>query len=166
MKKLTTIIALVAVLTLAGCAKKETKQEVKKEEVKKDEVDQELQLHVKNTMAKFDDIWKRDWKNSFSEANLSVINVGMDNGISEYQGLVTELQDDFYNKNDNLKAYSNNMIQASNYRISAMQIVKDGVTNGDLADKMDTIKQTVADADDKLVQAAMSAVKSGYKTGE
>ena len=105
-------------------------------------------------------------KNSFSEANLSVINVGMDNGISEYQGLVTELQDDFYNKNDNLKAYSNNMIQASNYRISAMQIVKDGVTNGDLADKMDIIKQTVADADDKLVQAAMSAVKSGYKTGE
>lgn len=175
MKKLTTIIALVAVLTLAGCAKKGTKQEVKKEykqevlkkeEVKKDEVDQELQLHVKNTMAKFDDIWKRDWKNSFSEANLSVINVGMDNGISEYQGLVTELQDDFYNKNDNLKAYSNNMIQASNYRISAMQIVKDGITNGDLADKMDIIKQTVADADDKLVKAAMSAVKSGYKTGE
>ena len=175
MKKLTTIIALVAVLTLAGCAKKESKQEVekeykqevlKKEEVKKDEIDQELQLHIKNTMAKFDDIWKRDWKNSFSEANLSVIKVGMDNGILEYQGLVTELQDDFYNKNDNLKAYSNNMIQASNYRISAMQIVKDGVTNGYLADKMDTIKQTVADADDKLVQAAMSAVKSGYKTGE
>ena len=102
-------------------------------------------------------------KNSFSEANLSVINVGMDNGISEYQGLVTELQDDFYNKNDNLKAYSNNMIQASNYRISAMQIVKDGVTNGDLADKMDIIKQTVADADDKLVQAAMSAVKVDIK---
>lgn len=175
MKKLTTIIAFVAILTLAGCSNKESKQEVKKEykqevlkkeEVKKDEVDQELQLHVKNTMAKFDDIWKRDWKNSFSEANLSVINVGMDNGISEYQVLVTELQDDFYNKNDNLKAYSNNMIQASNYRISAMQIVKDGVANGDLADKMDTIKQTVADADDKLVKAAMSAVKSGYKTGE
>ena len=46
------------------------------------------------------------------------------------------------------------------------QIVKDGIANGDLADKMDSIKQTVADADDKLVQAAMSAVKSGYKTGE
>ena len=175
MKKLTTIIALVAVLTLAGCAKKENKQEVKKEykqevlkkeEVKKDEIDQELQLRIKNTMAKFDDIWGRDWKNSFSEANLSVIKVGMDNGISEYQVLVTELQDDFYNKNDNLKAYSNNMIQASNYRISAMQIVKDGITNGDLTDKMDIIKQTVADADDKLVKAAMSAVKSGYKTGE
>ena len=175
MKKLTTIIALVVTLTLAGCAKKENKQEskkeykqevLKKEEVKEDKIDQELQLHIKNTMEKFDDIWKRDWKNSFSEANLSVIKVGMDNGISEYQGLVTELQDDFYNKNDNLKSYSDNMIQASNYRISAMQIVKDGIANGDLEDKMDIIKQTVADADDKLVQAAMSAVKSGYKTGE
>ena len=31
MKKLTTIIALISVLTLAGCAKKENKQEVKKE---------------------------------------------------------------------------------------------------------------------------------------
>ena len=31
MKKLTTIIALVAVLTLVGCSKKENKQEVKKE---------------------------------------------------------------------------------------------------------------------------------------
>ena len=31
MKKLTTIIALIAVLTLAGCAKKDNKQEVKKE---------------------------------------------------------------------------------------------------------------------------------------
>ena len=31
MKKLTTIIALVATLTLAGCAKKENKQESKKE---------------------------------------------------------------------------------------------------------------------------------------
>ena len=69
MKKLTTIIALVAVLTLAGCVKKENKQEVKKEykqevlkkeEVKKDEIDQELQLHIKNTMEKFDDIWKRE----------------------------------------------------------------------------------------------------------
>ena len=175
MKKLTTIIALVAVLTLAGCAKKENKQEVKKEykqevlkkeEVKKDEIDQELQLHVKNTMEKFDDIWNRDWKNAFATGNLSIANNGMDNGISEYQVLVTELQDDFYNKNDNLKAYSNNMIQASNYRISAMQMVKEGINNGNLKDQMDIIKQTVADADDKLVQAAMSAVKSGYKTGE
>ena len=172
MKKLTTIIALVAVLTLAGCAKKETKQEVKKEykqevlkkeEVKKDEVDQELQLHVKNTMAKFDDIWKRDWKNSFSEANLSVINVGMDNGISEYQGLVTELQDDFYNKNDNLKAYSNNMIQASNYRISAMQIVKEGINNGDLKDQMETIKSTVDKSSENMLTAVSSAIKAGYK---
>ncbi len=115
MKKLTTIIALVAVLTLAGCAKKENKQEVKKEykqevlkkeEVEKDEIDQELQLRIKNTMEKFDDIWKRDWKNAFATGNLSIANNGMDNGILEYQNLITELQDDFYRKNDDLKSYS------------------------------------------------------------
>ena len=172
MEKLTTIIALVAVLTLAGCAKKENKQEVekeykqevlKKEEVKKDEIDQELQLHIKNTMAKFDDIWKRDWKNSFSEANLSVIKVGMDNGILEYQNLITELQDDFYNKNDNLKAYSNNMIQASNYRISAMQMVKEGINNGSLKDQMETIKSTVDKSSENMLKAVPSAIKAGYK---
>ena len=101
MKKLTTIIALVAVLTLAGCAKKENKQEskkeykqevLKKEEVKEDKIDQELQLRIKNTMEKFDDIWKRDWKNAFATGNLSIANNGMDNGILEYQNLITELQ--------------------------------------------------------------------------
>ena len=172
MKKLTTIIALVAVLTLAGCAKKESKQEVekeykqevlKKEEVKKDEVDQELQLHVKNTMEKFDDIWKRDWKNAFATGNLSIANNGMDNGILEYQNLITELQDDFYNKNDNLKAYSNNMIQASNYRISAMQMVKEGINNGSLKDQMETIKSTVDKSSENMMMAVPSAIKAGYK---
>lgn len=172
MKKLTTIIALIAVLTFAGCAKKENKQEVKKEykqevlkkeEVKKDEIDQELQLHVKNTMEKFDDIWRRDWKNSFATGNLSIANNGMDNGILEYQGLVTELQDDFYNKNDNLKAYSNNMIQASNYRISAMQMVKEGINNGDLKDQMETIKSTVDKSSENMLTAVSSAIKAGYK---
>ena len=172
MKKLTTIIALVAVLTLAGCAKKENKQEVKKEykqevlkkeEVKKDEIDQELQLRIKNTMEKFDDIWKRDWKNAFATGNLSIANNGMDNGILEYQGLVTELQDDFYNKNDNLKAYSNNMIQASNYRISAMQMVKEGINNGDLKDQMETIKSTVDKSSENMLTAVSSAIKAGYK---
>ena len=176
MKKLTTIIAFATILTLVGCSnkeeskqevKKEYKQEVlKKETVKKDEIDQELQLHVKNTMEKFDDIWERDWKNAFATGNLSIANNGMDNGILEYQNLITELQDDFYRKNNDLKSYSNNMIQASNHRINAMQMVKEGISNGSLEDQMETIKQTVADADDKLVQAAMSAVKSGYKTGE
>lgn len=172
MKKLTTIIAFVAVLTLVGCAKKESKQEVKKEykqevlkkeEVKKDEIDQELQLHVKNTMEKFDDIWKRDWKNAFATGNLSIANNGMDNGILEYQNLITELQDDFYNKNDNLKAYSNNMIQASNYRISAMQMVKEGINNGSLKDQMETIKSTVDKSSENMLMAVPSAIKAGYK---
>ena len=172
MKKLTTIIALVAVLTLAGCAKKENKQEVKKEykqevlkkeEVKKDEIDQELQLHIKNTMEKFDDIWERDWKNAFATGNLSIANNGMDNGILEYQNLITELQDDFYNKNDNLKAYSNNMIQASNYRISAMQMVKEGINNGSLKDQMETIKSTVDKSSENMMKAVPSAIKAGYK---
>ena len=172
MKKLTTIIALVAVLTLAGCAKKETKQEVKKEykqevlkkeEVKKDEVDQELQLHVKNTMEKFDDIWKRDWKNAFATGNLSIANNGMDNGILEYQNLITELQDDFYRKNDDLKSYSDNMIQASNHRINAMQMVKEGISNGSLEDQMETIKSTVDKSSENMMKAVPSAIKAGYK---
>ena len=172
MKKLTTIIALVAVLTLVGCAKKENKQEVKKEykqevlkkeEVKKDEIDQELQLHVKNTMEKFDDIWKRDWKNAFATGDLSIANNGMDNGILEYQNLITELQDDFYRKNDDLKSYSDNMIQASNHRINAMQMVKEGINNGDLKDQMDIIKQTVDQSSGNMLTAVSSAIKAGYK---
>ena len=172
MKKLTTIIALVAVLTLAGCAKKENKQEVKKEykqevlkkeEVKKDEIDQELQLHIKNKMAKFDDIWKRDWKNAFATGNLSIANNGMDNGILEYQNLITELQDDFYRKNDDLKSYSNNMIQASNHRINAMQMVKEGISNGSLEDQMETIKSTVDKSSENMMKAVPSAIKAGYK---
>ena len=172
MKKLTTIIALVAVLTLAGCAKKENKQEVKKEykqevlkkeEVKKDEIDQELQLHIKNTMEKFDDIWERDWKNAFATGNLTIANNGMDNGILEYQNLITELQDDFYNKNDDLKSYSNNMIQASNHRINAMQMVKEGISNGSLEDQMETIKSTVDKSSENMMKAVPSAIKAGYK---
>lgn len=172
MKKLTTIIALVAVLTLAGCAKKEVKQEVKKEykqevlkkeEVKKDEIDQELQLHIKNTMEKFDDIWERDWKNAFATGNLTIANNGMDNGILEYQNLITELQDDFYRKNDDLKSYSNNMIQASNHRINAMQMVKEGINNGSLEDQMETIKSTVDKSSEKMMKAVPSAIKAGYK---
>ena len=172
MKKLTTIIALVAVLTLAGCAKKENKQEVKKEykqevlkkeEVKKDEIDQELQLHIKNTMEKFDDIWERDWKNAFATGNLSIANNGMDNGILEYQNLITELQDDFYRKNDDLKSYSNNMIQASNHRINAMQMVKEGISNGSLEDQMETIKSTVDKSSENMMKAVPSAIKAGYK---
>ena len=172
MKKLTTIIALVVALTLAGCAKKENKQEVKKEykqevlkkeEVKKDEIDQELQLHVKNTMEKFDDIWERDWKNAFATGNLTIANNGMDNGILEYQNLITELQDDFYNKNDDLKDYSNNMIQASNHRINAMQMVKEGINNGSLKDQMDIIKQTVDQSSGNMLTAVSSAIKAGYK---
>ena len=172
MKKLTTIIALVAVLTLAGCAKKENKQEVekeykqevlKKEEVKKDEIDQELQLHIKNTMEKFDDIWERDWKNAFATGNLTIANNGMDNGILEYQNLITELQDDFYRKNDDLKSYSNNMIQASNHRINAMQMVKEGINNGSLEDQMETIKSTVDKSSEKMMKAVPSAIKAGYK---
>ena len=172
MKKLTTIIALVAVLTLAGCAKKENKQEVKKEykqevlkkeEVKKDEIDQELQLHIKNTMEKFDDIWERDWKNTLDTGNLSIANNGMDNGILEYQNLITELQDDFYRKNDDLKSYSDNMIQASNHRINAMQMVKEGISNGSLKDQMETIKSTVDKSSDNMMMAVPSAIKAGYK---
>ena len=172
MKKLTTIIALIAVLTLAGCAKKENKQEVKKEykqevlkkeEVKKDEIDQELQLHVKNTMEKFDDIWERDWKNAFATGNLSIANNGMDNGILEYQNLITELQDDFYRKNDDLKSYSDNMIQASNHRINAMQMVKEGISNGSLKDQMETIKSTVDKSSENMMKAVPSAIKAGYK---
>ena len=172
MKKLTTIIALVAVLTLAGCAKKDNKQEVKKEykqevlkkeEVKKDEIDQELQLHVKNTMEKFDDIWKRDWKNAFATGNLTIANNGMDNGILEYQNLITELQDDFYRKNDDLKSYSDNMIQASNHRINAMQMVKEGISNGSLEDQMETIKSTVDKSSENMMKAVPSAIKAGYK---
>ena len=172
MKKLTTIIALVAVLTLAGCAKKENKQEVKKEykqevlkkeEVKKDEIDQELQLHIKNTMEKFDDIWERDWKNAFATGNLTIANNGMDNGILEYQNLITELQDDFYRKNDDLKSYSNNMIQASNHRINAMQMVKEGISNGTLEDQMETIKSTVDKSSENMMKAVPSAIKAGYK---
>ena len=172
MKKLTTIIALVAVLTLAGCAKKESKQEVekeykqevlKKEEVKKDEIDQELQLHIKNTMEKFDDIWERDWKNAFATGNLSIANNGMDNGILEYQNLITELQDDFYRKNDDLKSYSDNMIQASNHRINAMQMVKEGINNGSLKDQMETIKSTVDKSSENMMKAVPSAIKAGYK---
>ena len=172
MKKLTKIIALVAVLTLAGCAKKENKQEVKKEykqevlkkeEVKKDEIDQELQLHIKNTMEKFDDIWERDWKNAFATGNLSIANNGMDNGILEYQNLITELQDDFYRKNDDLKSYSNNMIQASNHRINAMQMVKEGISNGSLEDQMETIKSTVDKSSENMMKAVPSAIKAGYK---
>ena len=172
MKKLTTIIALVAVLTLAGCAKKENKQEVekeykqevlKKEEVKKDEIDQELQLHIKNTMEKFDDIWERDWKNAFATGNLTIANNGMDNGILEYQNLITELQDDFYRKNDDLKSYSNNMIQASNHRINAMQMVKEGISNGSLEDQMETIKSTVDKSSENMMKAVPSAIKAGYK---
>ena len=172
MKKLTTIIALVAVLTLVGCAKKDNKQEVKKEykqevlkkeEVKKDEIDQELQLHVKNTMEKFDDIWKRDWKNAFATGNLSIANNGMDNGILEYQNLITELQDDFYRKNDDLKSYSDNMIQASNHRINAMQMVKEGISNGDLKDQMENIKSTVDKSSENMLKAVSSAIKAGYK---
>ena len=172
MKKLTTVIALVAVLTLVGCAKKENKQEVKKEykqevlkkeEVKKDEIDQELQLHVKNTMEKFDDIWERDWKNAFATGNLSIANNGMDNGILEYQNLITELQDDFYRKNDDLKSYSDNMIQASNHRINAMQMVKEGINNGSLKDQMETIKSTVDKSSDNMMMAVPSAIKAGYK---
>ena len=172
MKKLTTIIALIAVLTLAGCAKKDNKQEVKKEykqevlkkeEVKKDEIDKELQLHIKNTMEKFDDIWKRDWKNAFATGNLSIANNGMDNGILEYQNLITELQDDFYRKNDDLKSYSDNMIQASNHRINAMQMVKEGINNGDLKDQMETIKSTVDKSSENMLMAVLSAIKAGYK---
>ena len=172
MKKLTTIIALVAVLTLAGCAKKENKQEVKKEykqevlkkeEIKKDEIDQELQLHIKNTMEKFDDIWERDWKNAFATGNLTIANNGMDNGILEYQNLITELQDDFYRKNDDLKSYSNNMIQASNHRINAMQMVKEGISNGSLEDQMETIKSTVDKSSENMMKAVPSAIKAGYK---
>ena len=172
MKKLTTIIALVALLTLAGCAKKENKQEVKKEykqevlkkeEVKKDEIDQELQLHVKNTMEKFDDIWKRDWKNAFATGDLSIANNGMDNGILEYQNLITELQDDFYRKNDDLKSYSDNIIQASNHRINAMKMVKEGINNGDLKDQMETIKSTVDKSSENMMKAVPSAIKAGYK---
>lgn len=172
MKKLTTIIALVAVLTLSGCAKKENKQEVKKEykqevlkkeEVKKDEIDQELQLHIKNTMEKFDDIWERDWKNAFATGNLTIANNGMDNGILEYQNLITELQDDFYRKNDDLKSYSNNMIQASNHRINAMQMVKEGISNGSLEDQMETIKSTVDKSSENMMKAVPSAIKAGYK---
>ena len=172
MKKLTTIIAFVAVLTLVGCSNKENKQEVKKEykqevlkkeEVKKDEIDQELQLHVKNTMEKFDDIWKRDWKNAFATGNLSIANNGMDNGILEYQNLITELQDDFYRKNDDLKSYSDNMIQASNHRINAMQMVKEGINNGDLKDQMETIKSTVDKSSENMLMAVPSAIKAGYK---
>lgn len=172
MKKLTTIIALVAVLTLAGCAKKENKQEVKKEykqevlkkeEVKKDEIDQELQLHIKNTMEKFDDIWERDWKNAFATGNLTIANNGMDNGILEYQNLITELQDDFYRKNDDLKSYSDNMIQASNHRINAMQMVKEGISNGSLEDQMETIKSTVDKSSENMMKAVPSAIKAGYK---
>ena len=172
MKKLTTIIALVAVLTLAGCAKKENKQEVekeykqevlKKEEVKKDEIDQELQLRIKNTMEKFDDIWERDWKNAFATGNLTIANNGMDNGILEYQNLITELQDDFYRKNDDLKSYSNNMIQASNHRINAMQMVKEGISNGSLEDQMETIKSTVDKSSENMMKAVPSAIKAGYK---
>ena len=172
MKKLTTIIALVAVLTLAGCAKKENKQEVKKEykqevlkkeEVKKDEIDQELQLHIKNTMEKFDDIWERDWKNAFATGNLSIANNGMDNGILEYQNLITELQDDFYRKNDDLKSYSNNMIQASNHRINAMQMVKEGINNGSLKDQMESIKSTVYKSRENMLMAVSSSIKAVYK---
>ena len=172
MKKLTTIIAFVAVLTLVGCSNKENKQEVKKEykqevlkkeEVKKDEIDQELQLHVKNTMEKFDDIWKRDWKNAFATGNLSIANNGMDNGILEYQNLITELQDDFYRKNDDLKSYSDNMIQASNHRINAMQMVKEGISNGSLEDQMETIKSTVDKSSENMMKAVPSAIKAGYK---
>ena len=172
MKKLTTVIALVAVLTLVGCAKKENKQEVKKEykqevlkkeEVKKDEIDQELQLHIKNTMEKFDDIWERDWKNAFATGNLSIANNGMDNGILEYQNLITELQDDFYRKNDDLKSYSDNMIQASNHRINAMQMVKEGISNGSLKDQMETIKSTVDQSSGNMFTAVSSAIKAGYK---
>ena len=172
MKKLTTVIALVAVLTLVGCAKKENKQEVKKEykqevlkkeEVKKDEIDQELQLRIKNTMEKFDDIWERDWKNAFATGNLSIANNGMDNGILEYQNLITELQDDFYRKNDDLKSYSDNMIQASNHRINAMQMVKEGISNGSLEDQMETIKSTVDKSSDNMMMAVPSAIKAGYK---
>lgn len=172
MKKLTTIIAFVAILTLAGCSNKESKQEVKKEykqevlkkeEVKKDEIDQELQLHVKNTMEKFDDIWKRDWKNAFATGNLSIANNGMDNGILEYQNLITELQDDFYRKNDDLKSYSDNMIQASNHRINAMQMVKEGINNGSLKDQMETIKSTVDKSSENMLTAVPSAIKAGYK---
>ena len=172
MKKLTTIIALVAVLTLAGCAKKDNKQEVKKEykqevlkkeEVKKDEIDQELQLRIKNTMEKFDDIWERDWKNAFATGNLTIANNGMDNGILEYQNLITELQDDFYRKNDDLKSYSNNMIQASNHRINAMQMVKEGISNGSLEDQMETIKSTVDKSSENMMKAVPSAIKAGYK---
>ena len=172
MKKLTTIIALVVTLTLAGWSKKENKQEVKieskeevlkKEEVKEDKIDQELQLRIKNTMEKFDDIWKRDWKNAFATGNLTIANNGMDNGILEYQNLITELQDDFYNKNDNLKDYSNNMIQASNHRINAMQMVKEGINNGSLKDQMDIIKQTVDQSSGNMLTAVSSAIKAGYK---
>ena len=168
MKKLTTIIALVAILTLAGCSKKENKQDVKKEykqEVlkKEDKVDQELQLRIKNTMEKFDDIWKRDWKNAFATGNLSIANNGMDNGILEYQNLITELQDNFYRKNDDLKSYSDNMIQASNHRINAMQMVKEGINNGDLKDQMETIKSTVDQSSGNMLTAVSSAIKAGYK---
>ena len=172
MKKITTIIAFAAILTLVGCAKKESKQEVKKEykqevlkkeEVKKDEIDQELQLHVKNTMEKFDDIWKRDWKNAFATGNLTIANNGMDNGILEYQNLITELQDDFYRKNDDLKSYSNNMIQASNHRINAMQMVKEGISNGSLEGQMETIKSTVDKSSENMMKAVPSAIKAGYK---
>ena len=172
MKKLTTIIALVAVLTLTGCAKKENKQEVKKEykqevlkkeEVKKDEIDEELQLRIKNTMEKFDDIWERDWKNAFATGNLSIANNGMDNGILEYQNLITELQDDFYRKNDDLKSYSDNMIQASNHRINAMQMVKEGISNGSLEDQMETIKSTVDKSSENMMKTVPSAIKAGYK---
>lgn len=172
MKKLTTIIAFAAILTLVGCSNKESKQEVKKEykqevlkkeEVKKDEIDQELQLHIKNTMEKFDDIWKRDWKNAFATGNLSIANNGMDNGILEYQNLITELQDDFYRKNDDLKSYSDNMIQASNHRINAMQMVKEGISNGSLKDQMETIKSTVNKSSENMLMAVPSAIKAGYK---
>ena len=172
MKKLTTIIALVVTLTLAGCAKKENKQEskkeykqevLKKEEVKEDKIDQELQLHIKNTMEKFDDIWERDWKNAFATGNLTIANNGMDNGILEYQNLITELQDDFYRKNDDLKSYSDNMIQASNHRINAMQMVKEGISNGSLKDQMETIKSTVDKSSENMLMAVPSAIKAGYK---
>ena len=172
MKKLTIIIALVAVLTLAGCSKKDNKQEVKKEykqevlkkeEVKKDEIDKELQLHIKNTMEKFDDIWECDWKNAFATGNLTIANNGMDNGILEYQNLITELQDDFYRKNDDLKSYSDNMIQASNHRINAMQMVKEGISNGSLEDQMETIKSTVDKSSENMLTAVSSAIKAGYK---
>ena len=55
------------------------------------------------------------------------------------------------------------MIQASNHRINAMQMVKEGINNGTLKDQMDIIKQTVDQSSGNMLTAVSSAIKAGYK---